>query len=694
MSTSSSNDIDYLIVGLSTSSCALIRKLLDNDPGINIVVLEAGSNTKNDDTSVTSILSEMEHSINAKYPTTARLNWGGSGVLHHSNIWALNSPEHWDAWQEVGGGQDWSYDTISGLLREFERFNPNGVTLLERDADRRLRAARGVVPVQQLLPNPFALYFAETIARLSAVNVLSDYNAGAATVVDSAAQVWSHRSAPRIKRLTEDSSSDDEENYKAKNKKIPHRKWHQPVETWLSEELNFQTGQRRNLRVISHVAVQRVLFQTCSSCGGDSKMASECTNAFHVNVKKPLRAIGVEYVENGVQRMFAHNVILSAGFLGSSQILERSGIIDPVRGKSLNIPVVLANCNVGEHLTHSIGPTMIMRRNPATCVVSQTATATQQSVPSATPLGTWRPKHHGPISFLPWIKPSRSAPHGCRVKDVDLRRWHLVTQPWILSPSQFTQFINLYRIHEMNIITPCKTTITAALCDNKSKTIVPPKSHLAQMIMYDLAPTSRGSVHIVAPHLFTPPQIRFNYYTTPRDLETGLHAMRFMYRVFKTLQQEHPEDDLELVYPPDESAFKHLDSAQVDQALTPYLQASIGTDAYCGQCRLSRTRKHGVVNRRLKVHGTRNLYVCDMSVTPVPPDGDAVSTAMLIGMNLARMLRESRRNRAENDVDQDSDNESVDECSDTEVEQYKPRPSSKSKQSKSHRPRSPDYHSH
>lgn len=90
---------------------------------------------------------------------------------------------------------------------------------------------------------------------------------------------------------------------------------------------------RPNLTVLTGALVEKILF------GRDTKTKQQVAN-------------GVQYSIGGqkVQVKAKKEVILSAGSIGSPQILELSGIGDPTLLKSLEIDVVIPNSNVGENL--------------------------------------------------------------------------------------------------------------------------------------------------------------------------------------------------------------------------------------------------------------------------------------------------------------------------------------------------------
>lgn len=83
------------------------------------------------------------------------------------------------------------------------------------------------------------------------------------------------------------------------------------------------------------------------------------------------KAIGVEYILDGnreqVYQVYANKeVILCAGSIADAAILQRSGIGDPILLGSLEIPVIVANANVGANMENHYGPVGLVALNNLT----------------------------------------------------------------------------------------------------------------------------------------------------------------------------------------------------------------------------------------------------------------------------------------------------------------------------------------
>ncbi|AHH01909.1 oxidoreductase choline DHase [Pithovirus sibericum] len=165
------------------------------------------------------------------------------------------------------------------------------------------------------------------------------------------------------------------------------------------------------------------------------------------------------------------------------------------------------------------------------------------------------------------------------------------------------------------------TSATAAILQIPAS----PVQGIFSMLNWDLDPVSTGSVQILNDDPAEEPILRFNLYSDPVDVQVAIAGAQFYKAVYD--QANTNGGNFTFLYPP-ESAF-----ADPDTLLT-YIKAetSIG---YHGVGTASFGK---VVDSKLRVLGTRNLYVADLSVTPIPEDGNTAYAAMFIGLNLASFL--------------------------------------------------------
>lgn len=322
---------------------------------------------------------------------------------------------------------------------------------------------------------------------------------------------------------------------------------------------------RRNLTVITDTLADRVVFQG-------------------------KRATGVVVQRHGQQRVLRarQEVILSAGAVSSPGILERSGVGNAERLKSLGLDVVHHATGVGENLQDHLQlrpiykvsdvPTLNMlyrslfrrvgmgidyalrRRGPMTMAPSQLGAFTQSSDEFATPN----------IQF------------------------HI--QP--LSLNKFGE-----GMHDF-------PAITVSVCN--------------------LRPTSRGSIHVGSSNAADAPLIAPNYLATESDRQVAAHSIR---KVRSIMTQ------------PALARFKPTEhvpgpSFQTDQELME-AAGNIGTTIFhpVGTARMGMAGDpDAVVDASLKVMGLSGLRVVDASVMPAITSGNTNSPTIMIAEKGAAMI--------------------------------------------------------
>lgn len=147
-------------------------------------------------------------------------------------------------------------------------------------------------------------------------------------------------------------------------------------------------------------------------------------------------------------------------------------------------------------------------------------------------------------------------------------------------------------------------------------------------------PRSSGSLHLASADPSVHPELRFNYFDDPADLERA----REIIRTLRTMATQSPlaEEISQIVTP----------SGDVvdDDHLDTWLRQTAGT-AYHAACTCPmgpREDARSVVNQRLAVHDTDGLYVADASVMPQITTIATNLTCVMIGERMADILRDDR----------------------------------------------------
>ncbi len=313
---------DYIVVGVGTAG-ATLAKLLSDDKTSSVVALHNGKNLTQDPLLAFSAFAPLvvvSALFNAPYYQT------GSTVPQPNAddrelLWVLALPESgasqinagayvrgtsavYSQWEAIAG-KNWSVNQILDIYKQLETYSG-------KTTNPKARGYHGPISVRQP-QNPTAVSqtFTQAIMDATGLPFVRDYN-DPQTPTGASTQLQYTQSAPdgtlRVSSAV----------------------------AFLNDQVMTPEGfgvDGRKLRVLFESPALRILW-------------------------KGNRAIGVEYMHNGkVEQVFANKkVIISAG-LFSSSLLMHSGVGPRKVLKSLNIPVVFDNPNVGQGLAdHYIVP--------------------------------------------------------------------------------------------------------------------------------------------------------------------------------------------------------------------------------------------------------------------------------------------------------------------------------------------------
>ncbi|MEF0941984.1 GMC family oxidoreductase [Rhizobium sp. BR 362] len=302
---------------------------------------------------------------------------------------------------------------------------------------------------------------------------------------------------------------------------------------------------------------------------------------------------GVEFQHDGVvKRAYAEKeTVLSAGAIGSPQILELSGI---GRGEILSqagIEVVREVKAIGENLQDHLQLRMAYK---VTGVPTLNEKATKLLGKAAIGL-EYLVRRSGPMAMAPSQLGifTRSGPD----KETPDLQYHV--QP--VSLDKFGDPVHPF------------PAITASVCN--------------------LRPESRGSVHIESPEFTAQPKISPNYLSTLRDREIAVRSIRLTRRIVAqpSFAKFLPEE------------FKPGPSYQTDADLER-AAGDIGTTIFhpVGTCRMGGDPQ-SVVDPRLRFRALARLRIADASVMPSITSGNTNSPTIMIAEKAAEMILADNR---------------------------------------------------
>ncbi|MFM2055882.1 MAG: hypothetical protein RLY71_267 [Pseudomonadota bacterium] len=303
-----------------------------------------------------------------------------------------------------------------------------------------------------------------------------------------------------------------------------------------------------------------------------------------------LRCSGAEVVTpHGVETVTAtREVVLSAGSIGSVQILQLSGVGPGTLLQQHGIAVQHELPGVGENLQDHLQIRSVYKVQGVKTL----------NTLAATPWGKARIgldyllRRRGPMSMAP-------SQLGAFTRSGPQFEWPNIeyhVQP--LSLDAFGQ-----PLHSFN-------AFTASVCN--------------------LNPTSRGHVRITSPQHEDAPAIFANYLSTPEDRQVAVDSLRVTRRIVgqPALQKYRPEE------------FKPGLQYQSDEDLAR-LAGDIATTIFhpVGTCRMGRADDPmAVVDARLRVRGLAGLRVVDAGVMPTITSGNTNSPTLMLAERAAEWI--------------------------------------------------------
>ena len=312
------------------------------------------------------------------------------------------------------------------------------------------------------------------------------------------------------------------------------------------------------------------------------------------------RAVGVRYIQNGeaIEARAKGEVILSAGAIGSVQVLQRSGIGPADWLTELGIAVVRDAPGVGRNLQDHLQQRAIYKVSGV-----RTLNETYWSLPRRALMGLdYACRRRGPLTMAP-------SQLGIFTRsDATRARANIQFHVQPLSLDKFGDPLHRF------------PAITVSACN--------------------LQPTSRGTVRIRSADPAAAPSIAPNYLATDDDRQVAADAIRTTRRLMKqqALARFSPSE-----YLPGPSVGD-------DDAALAKAAGDIGTTIFhpVGTAKMGTANDPlAVVDERLRFYGIGSLRVVDASIMPTITSGNTnTPTAMIAEKGAAMILEDARRSDA------------------------------------------------
>ena len=308
------------------------------------------------------------------------------------------------------------------------------------------------------------------------------------------------------------------------------------------------------------------------------------------------RATGVRWRQNGEVRSARcrGEIVLTAGAIGSPQILMLSGVGPAAHLSQHGIPLVLDRMGVGQNLHDHLQLRTIYKVSNVKTLNSMYATLGGKLTMGL----DYLLRRRGPLTMAP--SQLGAVTRSDRTQDRANIQYHV--QP--LSLDKFGE-----PLHPFPAFTASVTNVR---------------------------PTSRGALTLKSADPAAPPAISPNYLATPEDRQVAADSIRVTRQIVSqpALAQYRPEE--------------YLPGPQVgnDEASLEHAAGNIGTTIFhpVGTARMGRDDDvRAVVDARLRVIGVEGLRIADASVMPSITSGNTNSPTMMIAEKCAAMMAEDAK---------------------------------------------------
>ncbi|KAI7554816.1 GMC oxidoreductase [Hortaea werneckii] len=572
-------DYDLIIVGAGTAGCVVANRLSE-DPNLSILVLEAGEDHSNDEEIYAPGLagsalgdshfdwqyaSQPERQLNNRvinHPRGQLL--GGTSAI---NSFALIYPSaaEIDAWAQVSN-ENWDWQTLAPYFRKFQSIVAPSRNVKKAlnlaHSDEAIQECKG--PIQASFPiriKPLQEEWDETFRNLGLHNANDPLDGHA---------LGGHTSTCHIT---------DEK----------HERSHAGT-AYLEPALA-----RSNLTLITNVSVNKLIVERHN----DTPIVR-----------------GVVYSQDNVsyEARVKMEVVLAAGAFNTPKIMELSGIGDPQILEKYGIATSAAVPGVGKGLQDHIRPGISFELSDNIPSFNSMTVEEARKLYENDRSGPWAEAGAFSFSYTPLL-PFLDSHEKRELKA--LLDEHLKIDE-LSSESERKRYAFIRRTIE----SPTEATAVDFL-SRRPVAGAPEGNYLTLNAMLS-HPLSTGSSHISSSDPSAKPEIRFQYYSHPVDLE--VHARQV--QVLKKIAQTEPLASCI------KSPGRQLPLVDNVESAKEMCRAYSTTNYHpCGTCALG-----DVVDGRLRVKGIQNLRVVDASVIPIIPRGNIITTVYAVAERAADII--------------------------------------------------------
>ena len=350
-------------------------------------------------------------------------------------------------------------------------------------------------------------------------------------------------------------------------------------------------------------------------------------------------ATGVQYSKDGARHVARakRDVLLCAGTLSSSKILELSGIGGEKILKEHGIDTIVDNPNVGENLQNhplaclsfevsegleTMDPLSRQEPNALAAAMEEYAKQSGPFANSGTYASAMLPLFNDKLlerkqdieQLLGAHKPSATGTFGVAHEKF--------VRSVLSSPDESSGCLIAFPGYAL--FNP-DGSMAQALSDNYFS--------VAVLLSY---PLSSGSTHLSSNSPSSKPSIDPRYLSNPLDLE--ILARHVQFADTHVIRAEPLKG---LLKPSGKRIASQPASMDDLEAVKDYIRRNVvGAYHFTGTCSMMPREKGGVVDAQLKVYGCRHLRVCDASVIPITTSRNPQATVYAVAEYAAELIKE------------------------------------------------------